>query len=130
MGFVHPMLIGGFSALSVFLLGFFRRGLAWPIRLNIAMCVLVVGAIAGLLLEPLIFLPQFSQWMWTPTPIITATYFVTFLRGAPGVLADTLRGAWIKAAIYALALIFLVALGSIVLSFVAVAYPLARLNAG
>jgi hypothetical protein len=130
MGVAHPILIGGFSALSVFLLGLFRKGLAWPSRLNIAMGVLVAGSIVGLVLMPVMSLPQFTQWMWAPPLIITAAYFITFLRGAPGVLADTTAGSWIKAVIYALVLILLVALGGIVLAMVATIYALYRLNAG
>ena len=130
MGVAHPILIGGFSALSVFLLGLFRKGLAWPSRLNIAMGVLVAGSIVGLLLMPVMIAPQFAQWVWAPPLIIAAAYFITFLRGAPGVLADTTVGAWIKAVIYAVVLILLVALGGVVLAVVATIYALARVNAG
>lgn len=130
MGVAHPILIGGFSALSVFLLGLFRKGLAWPSRLNIAMGVLVAGSIVGLLLMPAMYMPQFTQWMWAAPLIIAVAYFITFLRGAPGVLADTASGAWVKAIVYALVLILLVALAGVVLAIVATTYALLRLNAG
>ncbi len=130
MGVAHPILVGGFSALSVFLLGLFRKGLAWPSRLNIAMGVLVAGSIVGLLLMPVMFTPQFMQWLWAPPLVITAAYFVTFLRGAPGVLADTTAGAWIKALVYALVLMLLVVLAGIALSVVSTLYALMQLNTG
>ena len=128
MGVGQPLLVAGFTALSVFVLGWFRRGLSWPARLNIAMGVLAAGSFAGLLLMPTLIFPQFAQIGWAAPVVIAVAYFLTFLRGAPGVLADTTGGAWIKAFVYALVLVFLVVLAGAVLAILATVYALFRLG--
>jgi len=129
MGVAHPILVGGMTTLSVFVLGWFRKGLSWPARLNIAMGVLAAGSVVGLILMPLVVLPQFFQYSWAPSLAIVLAYFLTFLRGAPGVLADTTFGAWIKAFIYALLLMLLVAIGGILIAIASTFYAVYRLNA-
>lgn len=128
MGVGQPLLVAGFTSLSVFLLGWFGRGLSWSARLNIAMGVLAAGSFVGLLLMPTLIFPQFAQIGWAAPLVVVLAYFLTFLRGAPGVLADTAGGAWIKAFVYALVLMALVLLAGIVLSIVATVYALFRLG--
>lgn len=129
MGVAHPLLVGGMTALSVFVLSWFRKGLPWPARLNIAMGVLAAGSVVGLILMPLVVMPQFFQYSWAPSLAIVLAYFLTFLRGAPGVLADTAFGAWIKAFVYALVLILLVVIGGVLMAVISTFYAVYQLNA-
>ena len=124
----QPLIVASFTALSVFVIGWLRRGLSWPARLNIAMGVLATGSFVGLLLIPTLVFPQLAQFAWVGPLLVALTYFITFLRGAPGVLADTSGGAWIKAIVYASVLMFLVVLAGVVLSILATLYALFRLG--
>ena len=130
MGVAHPILVGGMTALSVFVMGWFRKGLSWPARLNIAMGVLTVGSVVGLAMMPMLVIPELQRWAIYSTPLIFIAYFLTFLRGAPGVLADTGVGAFVKALIYALVLLLLIGIGGILIGAIAIGYATYRLNAG
>ena len=130
MGVAHPILVGGMTALSVFVMGWFRKGLSWPARLNIAMGVLTVGSVVGLAMMPMLVIPELQRWAIYSTPLIFIAYFLTFLRGAPGVLADTGVGAFVKALIYAFVLLLLIGIGGILIGAIAIGYATYRLNAG
>lgn len=130
MGVTHPILVGGMTALSVFVLGWFRKGLSWPARLNIAMGVLTVGSVIGLAMMPMLVIPELQRWAIYSTPLIFIAYFLTFLRGAPGVLADTGLGAFVKALIYAFVLLLLIGIGGLLISVISISYATYRLSAG
>lgn len=129
MGVAQPIIVGGMTALSVFVLGWFRKGLPWPSRLNIAMGVLSVGSVVGLMLMPVVVIPELMPWMGLSTLLIVLAYFLTFLRGAPGVLADTAGGAWIKAIIYSVVLILLIGLGGLLMTVITITYAVVRTTA-
>lgn len=126
MGFVHPISVALCTSLSIFVLGWMRKGLTWPARLNIAMGVLSAGSVLGLIMLPM--LPYVPALMWSSTALVSAAYFITFLRGAPGVLADTAAGAWGKAALYTLALLALVILASMVSGVMSIIYAMMQLR--
>jgi len=128
MGVAQPLLVAGFSSLSVFVLGWFRPGLSWPSRLNIGMGVLTVGSVVGLLLMPVLIIPESARWSGLSMLVIGIVYFITFLRGAPGVLADTTGGAWGKAFVFTLVLMLLVVLAGVVMALVGMGYALFRLG--
>lgn len=128
VGVGQPLIVGGFTALSVFVLGWFRRGLSWPARLNIAMGVLVAGSVAGLLLMPTLIFPQLTPFGWMAPILVVLAYFLTFLRGAPGVLADTAMGGVLKGIVYAITLAVLVMLAGAVMAIAATFYAIVRLG--
>jgi hypothetical protein len=94
------------------------------------MGVLAAGSVFGLLLTPMIIAPGLMQWAWIAPLIVTGAYFLTFLRGAKGVLADTTFGAWSKAVIYAVVLMGLVLLAGVFISIISAVYAIVRLRMG
>lgn len=129
IGFGQPLIVAFFTGLSVFVLGWFRPGLSWPARLNIALGVLVVGSLVGLLSLPALMLPQGADLGLIFSLAVMVAYFITVLRGSRGVLADTAVGAWIKSIIYTLVLSFLVVASGAVTSIVAATYAALKLVA-
>jgi len=126
---LQPIIVALFTALSVFVLGWFRPQLSWPSRLNIAMGVLVAGSVMGLVLMPILAMPALASWAWLSMVLVGLVYFITMLRGAPGVLADTTAGAWGKSIIYTIVLMLLVVLSGVALAIVAVIYAVAMMSA-
>ncbi len=130
MSLAQPFVIGLASSLSVFLLAAFRRGMAWSARLNIAMAVLSAGSVAGILATPITMTEGLPAIVVFATTIpVVAMYFITFVRGSPGVLADTTGGAWVKGGLFSLALIGLLVIGYVVLGIGTSIYALIRLGA-
>jgi len=125
--FGQPIIVALFTSLSVFVLGWFRPQLAWPSRLNIAMGVLSVGTLIGLFAMPLLTRPEFQNWTWTASAIVGVVYFITILRGARGVIADTFAGIWLKSILYTLVLMVLVILSGFVLSVICVIYAMSMM---
>jgi hypothetical protein len=123
--FAQPIIVALFTSLSVFVLGWFRPQLTWPSRLNIAMGVLSVGTLVGLFAMPLLTSPGFENWAWIASAVVAFAYFMTTLRGARGVIADTFVGVWVKSIVYTLVLMVLVILAGFVLGMVCVIYALA-----
>ncbi|WP_156767697.1 hypothetical protein [Candidatus Viadribacter manganicus] len=128
-GFLQSILLTLFTSLSVFALGWFRPQLSWPSRLNIAMGVLTAGTVVGLLLLPTMALPNMFALVWISPAIVVLAYFLTTLRGARGVIADTLSGAWIKSIVYTIVLILLVLLSGLVLSLICAFHALTSMQA-
>jgi len=126
---LQPIIVALFTSLSVFVLGWFRPQLSWPSRLNIAMAVLVAGSVMGLLLMPMLAMPAMASWAWLSMALVAFVYFITVLRGAPGVLADTAAGVWGKSAIYTIVLMLLVVLSGMVLAIVGVIYAVVMMSA-
>ncbi|MEO0466113.1 MAG: DUF3667 domain-containing protein [Pseudomonadota bacterium] len=121
--------VGVFSALSVFVLGWFNKSVPWSGRFNIAMGVLTAGSIMGVLTMAMFLIPAPPGWLYfATTGLIVFVYFVTFGRGAKGTLAQTNTGAWIKAAIFSIVLIILVFLAYLAMSMGATVYGLAMIG--
>jgi hypothetical protein len=126
---LQPIIVALFTSLSVFLLGAFNRTLAWSSRFNIAMGILAIGSLGGLLLMPLMFVPEnASLYAMLAIGGVTLIYFITFLRGAPGVLATTAAGGVVKALIYTAVLVLLVLIAGFVMTIAAVLYATVRMQ--
>lgn len=126
IGLLQPIAVAVFSGISVFMLRWFNPSLSWPSRLNIAMGVLVTGTAVGLVMMTVLMVTGLQQLLLPGTLIIAAVYFQTFLRGAPGVLAETQAGAFQKAAAYAALLLVLVLASGVFLGIVSMTYALMR----
>ncbi|MCW5725345.1 MAG: DUF3667 domain-containing protein [Maricaulaceae bacterium] len=123
---VHAPLVGGMTVLAVFLLGAFNRALRWPARLNLTFAVLTAGSVVGLLTLP--FTMTGPGLEWVPPLLVLATYFITFYRGAPGVLAQSASGAVFKGAAFSLTVILLVIVGGLLMSLTALAWAVLTLT--
>jgi len=128
--FGQPVLVALFTSLSVFVLGWFRPQLPWLGRLNIAMGVLCVGTVIGLLSMALIASDNFMLAVSLGSVGVAVAYFVTMLRGAHGIIADSFGGAVAKSLIYTIVLMLLVFLAGIVLSLACMAYAVMRMQNG
>lgn len=129
IGWSQALVVGAFSALSVFVLGWFNKSVPWSGRFNIAMGVLTAGSVIGVLTMAMFLIPNPPVWLYfATTAVIVFAYFVTFGRGAKGTLARTTTGAWIKAFIFSIVLIVLVMLGYMVIGIGGVIYAMAMLG--
>ena len=128
IGWTQVVAVGGFSALSVFVLGWFNKSVPWSGRFNIAMGVLTAGSVVGLFMM-VVYAFDVPTWAYfvTTVPVILG-YFVTFGRGAKGTLARTSWGAWVKAAIFSIILIALVVFAYMVIGVGAAIYAMAMLG--
>ena len=128
IGWTQVLVVGAFSALSVFVLGWFNKSIPWSGRFNIAMGVLTAGSVIGLLTVP-IYAVQVPAWLYFGTTgLVLLGYFVTFGRGAKGTLARTNAGAWVKAAVFSIILLLLVVLAYLVIGAGASIYGLLMLG--
>lgn len=125
--FLQPIFVALFTSLSVFVLGWFRPQLSWPSRLNIALGVLAAGTVIGLIMLPLLAFSEMQRWAWAPTVMVSLVYFLTTLRGARGVIADTTAGVWTKSIIYTLTLMMLVMLAGFIMAIVCAFYAVAMM---
>lgn len=122
-------LVGFFSALSVFVLGWFNKSIPFSGRFNIAMGVLTAGSVTGVLTMLMFFIEQPPAWLYLATTgLVVFTYFVTFGRGAKGTLAKTTFGAWSKALVFSLVLISLVMFAYLVITLGAITYAVNMLG--
>jgi len=129
MNVLHPIVVGLFTLLSIFALKAFNNDLPWTARLNIAMGILTVGSLIGLLLMPFYMLTEHEALRTFGTSaLIAAAYMITFVRGAPGVLARGAAGAWAKGAGFALLLLLLMALAGMVLGIITTLYAWYRIE--
>ncbi|KCZ51301.1 DUF3667 domain-containing protein [Hyphomonas pacifica] len=128
MNVLMPIVISCFSALGVFLLSAFGVKLSWPARLNIAMGILVAGSVIGLLYQPAVFFDFYYQYPWTGLVVVMAAYFLTFYRGAPGVLASTKKLAAVKAFGFSLGMMVLIIIGSMIMQIAAVIYAVIKIG--
>ncbi len=112
--FLFAPTIGLMTALSVFVLSAFRKGLPWPGRFNITFGILSAGSVLGLLSLPLLgSVTSVTTWV---TVVIFAVYVITFYRGSRGIFYETVGGGLAKAVVYGLSLIVLLVIGAILLS--------------
>lgn len=120
MSFLQVPLVGLLTALSVFVLQLLKQGLGFGARLNIAFATLTAGSLVGLASQPLVF----SNLALGPAALmaIVLVYAVTFARGAPGVLADTVAGSLVKGGVFAAAVMALVVIGHTLNTIIAVVY--------
>lgn len=120
MSFLQVPLVGILTALSVFVLQLLKRGLGFGARLNIAFATLTAGSLVGLASQPLVL----GNLAYGPAALIAIVlvYAVTFARGAPGVLADTVAGSVVKGGIFAAAVMALVLLGHTLNTIIAIVY--------
>ncbi len=120
MSFLQVPLVGLLTALSVFVLHLLKQGLGFGARLNIAFATLTAGSLVGLASQPLVF----SNLALGPAALmaIVVVYAVTFARGAPGVLADTVAGSLVKGGVFAAAVMALVVIGHTLNTIIAVVY--------
>jgi len=120
--FLHPILVGSFTAFSAFLIGAFNRTLTWAARINITFGILTAGSLVGAILQIVILVgndPTILTWMIFP---VVLSYWFFFTRGASGLLATTRVGIIIKGAIFAFVTMALVMIGGIIMSLAAFAY--------
>ncbi len=128
--FGQPILVALFTSLSVFVLGWFRRQLSWPSRMNIAMGVMSVGTVVGVLTMPLIASDNFMSAVWLGSAAVAVAYFLTIFRGGRGIIADSFGGLTAKSLIYTVVLMLLVFLAGIVLSIICAVYATMRMQGG
>ncbi|MEE2567277.1 DUF3667 domain-containing protein [Hyphobacterium marinum] len=126
--FLHPILVGGFTAFSAFLIGAFNKSLSWAARLNITFGILTAASLVGLILLLGIVVTGATgamTWMIVPVALM---YWIVFTFGAPGVLAETRSGAIIKGAVFSLTTIILVMIGGLVMSLTALMFAIAAVS--
>ncbi|GJL97993.1 MAG: hypothetical protein DHS20C06_18100 [Hyphobacterium sp.] len=120
--FLHATVVGLFTALSAFLVGAFNRSLGWVARLNITFAVLSGGTIVGLLVMIIAALTDnLASISWAPF-IIFFAYWLFFVRGAPGVLAESRKGAVLKGALFSVVTMLYVMLAGLVMALIAFIY--------
>ena len=120
--FLHPILVGGFTALSAFLIGAFNKSLPWTARINITFGILSASSLAGMImLLFIIFGDAVTMMSWMIVPV-ALFYWLIFTLGAPGILATTRTGAIIKGGIFAAVTMLLVMIGGIVMSLLSFTY--------
>lgn len=120
--FLHATVVGIFTALSAFLVGAFNKSLGWVARLNITFSVLTGGTIVGLLVMIMAALSDTLAYInWTPLIILIA-YWIFFVRGAPGVLAETRLGAALKGALFSFVTMIYVMIAGLVMALIAFTY--------
>lgn len=116
-GFLMAPVAALFTMLSIFVLGWMKTGLRWPVRVNIAFSVLNAGVVLGLVALPL------AMWryelIWVISGVSALVYFTTVFRGAPGVLSQGLGDRIVKSALFTLSLMVLLVIGGFVTSLIA-----------
>jgi hypothetical protein len=128
--FLHATVVGLFTALSAFLVGAFNKSLGWVARVNITFAVLSGGTIVGLLVMIIAALTDSLSYLnWTPV-IIFFAYWIFFVRGAPGVLADTRKGAVLKGALFSAVTMLYVLLAGLVMALIAFTYAWVMIQNG
>lgn len=120
--FLHPLLVGGFTGFSAFLIGAFNKSLGWAARINITFGILTASSLVGLLMLIAVMVSGASGLMSWMTVPIAFVYWITFTRGAPGLLARTRTGAIIKGAVFAAVTMMLVMIGGIIMGIAAFTY--------
>lgn len=126
--FLHPILVGGFTAFSAFLIGAFNKSLGWAARINITFGILTAASLLGLLMMVTIMVSGSTTIMtWMILPVAIA-YWVIFAFGSPGVLASTTTGAIVKGGLFSITTIALVMIGGMVMSLSAFTYALVTLS--
>lgn len=126
--FLHPILVGGFTAFSAFLIGAFNKSLGWAARINITFGILTAASFLGLILLLGVMATGAAHFMtWMILPIALA-YWGIFALGAPGILATTPTGAIVKGAIFAITTIVLVMIGGLAMSISAFIFALVSLS--
>lgn len=126
----HAALVGGLTAFSAFLIGAFNKSLHWTSRINITFAILTAASLMGmLLLVAAAITDQLALMTWS-VPAVALVYWVTFTRGAPGILATTRTGAFLKGGLFAIVAILLVFLGGLIMAFAGFGYAYYRINAG
>ncbi|MEL7482370.1 MAG: hypothetical protein AAGJ29_12500, partial [Pseudomonadota bacterium] len=126
MAFLQVPLVGTMTAFSVFALSLFKRGLKFAARLNITFATLTAGSLIGLASQP--FVVTRPQYGVLAAVLIMIMYGITFARGAPGVLAETRRGAVIKGGLFALIVMALVIVGHTLNNLIAIIYAAASIG--
>lgn len=127
---LHAVVVGGMTALSAFLIGAFNKSLHWTSRINITFAVLTTASVVGLLLMILAAaIGKLSLLNWSIL-VITLLYWVTFTRGAPGILARTRVGAVVKGFVFAVATMVLVFVGGAIMAIIGFIYAAIRINTG
>ena len=126
--FLHATVVGAFTALSAFLIGAFNKSLSWVARLNITFGILTGGTVVGLVLMLVAALTDnMASISWAPLVIFLA-YWLFFVRGAPGTLANTMTGAYGKGLIFSFVTMIYVVLGGLVMALLAFTYAYLMMN--
>ena len=128
--FLHAIVVGGFTALSAFLVGAFNRSLSWVARVNLTFAILTGGTIVGLLVMIITALSSsMALYSWVPL-IIFLSYWLFFVRGARGVMAMTMTGTVLKGGIFAAVTMIYVFIGGIVMGLLGMGYAYYMINNG
>ncbi|WP_394694232.1 hypothetical protein [Hyphobacterium sp.] len=128
--FLHAIVVGGFTALSAFLIGTFNKSLNWVARVNLTFGVLTGGTIvglAGMIISALTGNTLLISWM---PLIVFLSYWIFFVRGSRGVLATTLTGTILKGALFAAVTMIYVLIGGIVMALMGMGYAYYMINNG
>jgi hypothetical protein len=108
---LQPFIIGLGMIIPVLVMAGFSRGAGWIARINLTYAVLNAGSIFGLLAFPLV-VQNSDLGLWTLLPI-TFLYWLTFFRGAPGVLGTSLTGRIVKASVFTLVTLIMVLISDV-----------------
>lgn len=128
--FLHAVVVGGFTALSAFLVGSFNRSLGWVARVNITFTVLSAGTVFGLILLVASALTNHMALIGFAPVAVFLSYWFFFVRGAPGVLAETRTGTILKGGLFAAVTMIYVIIGGFVMGLIGMAYAYVRMNGG
>jgi len=115
---LQPVIIGLFSALSVFILKPLNKNINFPARLNIAFGILTFGTIVGLTLNLFLAMGLTIIALFGPVLILLA-YFVAFFRGAPGIYGDNVGDRVMNGLVFSIVLLILVLIGNFVMIILA-----------
>jgi len=126
--FLHAIVVGGFTALSAFLIGAFNKSLSWVARVNLTFAILTGGTIVGLLgMIVAALTSDIALFNWMPL-IVFLSYWILFVRGGRGVLATTLTGTMLKGGLFASVTMIYVFIGGVVMALTGLGYAYYMVN--
>lgn len=121
MSVLHGPLVGGFTALSVLVLGRFGEKRPFAVNLNLVFAILTAGSIFGLLLMPVALSGAQTGFIsLLVTGFLSFVYAVTFIRGATPSLARTMPGRIGKGLLLSVTILVLVLIGGFIANIASV----------
>ncbi|MAL09603.1 MAG: hypothetical protein CMF74_08065 [Maricaulis sp.] len=127
---LHAIVVGGSTAFSAFLIGVFNKSLSWAARINITFGILTAASVIGLLMLIVAAITGTMAFLNWSIALIALIYWITFARGAPGILARSRTGAVLKGALFSFVTMLLVLLGGAVMAIIGFVYAAIRINGG
>jgi hypothetical protein len=126
--FLHAIVVGGFTALSAFLVGAFNRSLSWVARVNLTFGILTGGTIVGIV--GMIFSALTGNTVlinWMPL-LVFLSYWLFFVRGGQGLFASSSTGVALKGVLFATVTMIYVLLGGVVMGLTGMGYAYYMIN--